>query len=139
MFKYENVVKGKMDIEKLWELYSNVDNWAEWDKSVQKVELKNSFATGTKGTLFMNNVPPLPFVLNEVVKNEKFIDTAVLGDIIVQFGHYIIEEINSEYTLKHTVTITGGNDNQIKGIGQGIVVDIPESMENLYQLSRKDK
>ena len=37
MFKYENMVSGNIDIKKLWELYSNVSRWKEWDNDVENV------------------------------------------------------------------------------------------------------
>ncbi len=139
MFNYENTITGKMNIEELWDLYSNVNRWHEWDTEMQKIELEGEFTTGTKGTMFMNGMPPLPFILDEVEKNKKFIDTSTLGNITVQFGHFIINEGNDVYTLKHTVTLTGASDEELEGIGKGIVSDLPESMEKLYQLSRTDK
>jgi hypothetical protein len=135
MFKYENMVRGKMKIEEVWNLYSNVNRWSEWDTDIQNVDLEGMFVKGTKGTMFMNGMPPLAFTLDVVEKGEKFINSSSLGDIAVQFGHYIIDEGNNEYTLKHTVQITGSDDNKLQGIGQGIVANIPISMEKLFQLA----
>jgi hypothetical protein len=82
----------KGEVEKVWDLYSTVDRWPEWDTDMQKVVLEGDFVTGTNGVMFMKEMPPLPFVLDDVQKGEYFINTSVLGEITVTFGHYISEE-----------------------------------------------
>lgn len=138
MFSYENSIRGGVNITKLWGLYSDVNYWHEWDLDIQKVKLEGEFATGTKGTLFINDLPPLPFTLDEVEQNNKFVVKSVIGEISVQFGHFIIDEGNSEYTIKHTVTITGASEEQLKGMGQSIVANISDSMKKLLQLSKEE-
>ena len=125
-----------MDIEKVWDLYSNVNRWPEWDSDMQNVILEGEFVTGTKGTMFMKEMTPLPFVLDDVQRGKVFTNSSMLGDITVQFGHFISEEGAGEYTLKHTVTITGSNEVQLQGIGQGIVANIPANMTRLSQLAK---
>ncbi|MCL2145625.1 MAG: hypothetical protein FWH45_00345 [Methanomassiliicoccaceae archaeon] len=125
-----------MNIEKVWELYANVNKWSEWDSDMQNVVLEGKFVTGTKGTMYIKEMPPLPFVLDEVQNGKVFINSSVLGEIVVQFGHFISEDGNGECTLKHTVTITGPNEAQLQGMGQGIVLNIPGNMERLSQLAR---
>jgi len=136
MFQFENTIRGRMNIEKVWRLYSDVSQWSEWDSDMQKVTLEGEFVTGTSGTMFMKGMPPLPFTLNEVEKNKVFVNSSVLGEITVTFGHYIFEEGDEEYALKHTVTAMGPNEMQLQGIGQGIVANIPFNMERLFHLVR---
>lgn len=136
MFSYENEIKGKINIEKLWDLYSNVNLWHEWDGDIQNAELDGEFITGTKGIIFSNAFPPLAFILDEVERYHKFVNASTLGDISVVFAHLVTDEGNGEYTIKHSVTIKGPNDEQLQGIGRGIVANIPESMNKLLQLSK---
>jgi hypothetical protein len=138
MFQYESTVKGKMDIGKVWALYSDVSRWSEWDSDMQNVVLDGAFAVGTTGTMFMKEMPPLPFRLDEVEKEKAFVNTSTLGDVAVRFGHFITSTESGEYTITHTVTITGSNEAQLQGIGHGIVAGIPAGMENLYRLSRTE-
>ena len=63
MFKYENMVSGNIDIKKLWELYSNVSRWKEWDNDVENVVLHGNFATGSNGIMSMKNGQSLPFLI----------------------------------------------------------------------------
>jgi hypothetical protein len=138
MFQYENTIKGKMDIEKVWDLYSKVNRWSEWDLDMQEVVLAGEFAAGTKGTIFMKGMPPLPFVLDKVEKGKVFVNTSLLGEITVTFGHYLAAADNGECILKHTVTITGAHEAKLQEMGQGIIANIPVHMLKLEQLTRVD-
>ena len=138
MFQFENTIRGKINIEKTWILYSDVNRWPEWDLDMQKVVLEGEFADGVKGTMFMKEMPPFPFILDKVEKGKAFINSSIFGEITVTFGHFISEEKNGEYTLKHTVTIVGPNEAQLQRMGQGIVSNIPANMERLFQLVRME-
>ncbi len=139
MYNFENIIKGKADIKRIWEFYSDVTKWPDWDCQINKVDMKGDFEVGAKGSMFMDNMPPLPFVLDEIEENKKFIDTSVFGDISVTFGHFITEEADGEVSIKHTVSITGPNEGQIQGMGKGITKDIPENMLRLLKLSTPNK
>jgi len=134
MFNYENTITGKMDLEKIWSLYSNVHRWQEWDTEIQKMELVGSFATGSKGVMYMNNLPPLPFILEKVEEKKCFIDVTTLGPFTITVGHFITQEADNKITLKHTVTVTGASQAELDEVGNNIVADLPESMEKLYKL-----
>lgn len=138
MFQYENIVKGKINVEKVWELYSNVNRWSEWDSDMQTVELEGEFVVGANGTMFMKGMPPLPFTLSEVQKDKAFVNSSKLGDITVTFGHFISEDKNGEAILKHTVIIDGEDEAKLQGIGQGIVANISDHMGKLLELVRTE-
>lgn len=138
MFYYEHTVTGKMDLQKVWALYSDVNRWQEWDTEIQKMELNGDFVTGSSGVMYMNGLPPLPFTLDIVEKNKKFIDSTTLEKFNIQVGHFITDEGNNKLTLKHSVTVTGASQEELETIGQNIVADLPESMEKLYSLVRID-
>ncbi len=61
MYKYENSITGNATINKICELYENVERWSLWDDSMERVELNGVFEDNTKGTMYIYNMPPLPF------------------------------------------------------------------------------
>lgn len=135
MFNYENVLIGEIDVNKLWALYSNVSQWNQWDKSLEKSELNGNFVANSSGIMIMPNMPPLSFTIDTLEANKYFTNYSVIGEIKVEFGHYIIALENGKVEIKHTVTITGGEENQMTGIGKGITASIPSAMQNLFELS----
>ncbi|MDR2180407.1 MAG: hypothetical protein LBP21_08870 [Synergistaceae bacterium] len=136
MFQYEYTVKGKMDIGKVWALYSDVSQWPKWQPDMVKVELEGDFAAGTKGTEFMKEMPPMPFTLEEVERNKMFVDSSTFDDVTVKIGHFISDGGNGEHSLRHTVTITGPDEAQVQELGENIVADIPDSMAKLFELAK---
>lgn len=133
MFTYENSVTGKTTVQKLWNLYSDVNKWQMWDKGIASVELFGKFAVSTSGVMNMADGAALPFSIVACEVEKSFTTQSRLGNIIVTFGHEIKE--NGELvTVTHTVTIEGGNDMQMEGMGKGIVANIPECMQRLIAL-----
>lgn len=139
MFNHEEVVKGVSSCEKVWKYYENVSMWSKWDQGMKNVTLEGDFANGSKGVMYLDNdqVPPLPFVLADVVENKEFTAIAQLGDIQVIHKH-ILNKIDNEVEIKHVVVVEGQPEQAIMGIGKGLTNGLKESMEALLSLSQKD-
>ncbi|MBD5543409.1 MAG: hypothetical protein HDR01_03970 [Lachnospiraceae bacterium] len=130
MFIYEKSITGKADIQKIWDFYSDVTKWGLWDKSVKSVQLSGPFSAGTQGIMEIADGSSLPIVLTECSDKKSFTTKSELGPIAVTFGHLLKEDENG-VTITHTVTIEGGEENQMKGMGKGITAGIPECLEKL--------
>lgn len=130
MFTYETSLTGKADIQKIWEMYSDVSNWSKWDKSVKSVQLSGAFCTGAHGVMEMADGMALPVELTECTDKKSFTTKSQLGPVTVTFGHLLQEDENG-VTITHTVTIEGGEENQMKGMGKGITADIPNCLQRL--------
>lgn len=139
MWTYEHEVEGKVDLEKLWELYSDVSQWSKWDPSIEKVEMFGPFATGTKCTHHMTGMPPIEVTLTEVTPYKSFTDEAVMANwgITLQFGHTIEEKGEGVFVIRHTVVIMGENAQAMgEKMGPGITGDIPSCMKTLLELAK---
>ncbi|WP_343098904.1 hypothetical protein [Clostridioides difficile] len=134
MFKYENAVSGKTNIDRVWALYDDVSKWSLWDKSVKSVQLMGEFKVGSTGVMEMANGSKLPFSITECEEKKYFTTESSLGPIVVTFGH-ILEEKNDIVTIVHTVQINGGDEIQMKGMGKGITENIPDCMKQLLSIS----
>ncbi len=133
MFKYENSETGKTTVQKLWDYYSDVNKWHLWDKGIKSVDLFGSFDTTANGVMNMLDGSALPFSITECTPNKSFTTQSKLGNIVVTFGHEL-KENGDTVTITHTVTIEGGNDMQMEGMGKAIVAGIPECMQRLIAL-----
>lgn len=135
MYRYENCSKGCVEVSKVWELYSHVEEWKKWDLFIEKVELDGLFEVGSKGIIYMTGMPPLPFMLEEVVFNKKFTVKSTLGDVKVLLGHEIIEQDDSDViTIKHSVTMEGAPDEVLVAMSEGIVSPIPDITARIISL-----
>lgn len=72
----------------------------------------------------------LPIELTECTDKKSFTTKSQLGPVTVTFGHLLQEDENG-VTITHTVTIEGGEENQMKGMGKGITADIPNCLQRL--------
>lgn len=138
MFNYENVVSGKASVDKVWALYSDVTKWSIWDKSVKSVQIFGEFTVGSSGVMEMSDGNKLPFSIIECEANKSFTTESKLGPITVIFGH-VVEEKNDTITILHTVQISGGDENQMKGMGRGITANIPDCMNKLLSVSKSNE
>jgi hypothetical protein len=129
MFNYEKTVSGNIDSKKLWELYSDVSRWKEWDTDVENVVLNGAFVPGSSGVMAMKNGQSLPFVIDSVDNEKEFTTSSCLGAITISFIHII-----TETTITHTVTIAGGADAQMDGMGKGITANLPATMARLLSM-----
>ncbi|MGL5255353.1 MAG: hypothetical protein ACRC9L_10250 [Brevinema sp.] len=129
MYKYEKTVLGNVDRKKLWELYSNVSLWKEWDTDVENVVLNGEFARGICGIMKMKNGQSLPFTIDSVADEKEFTTVSHLGEITVSFIHLI-----TETSITHVVTIDGGIDEQMDGMGKGITANLPATMDRLLAM-----
>lgn len=133
MFTYKKSITGKGDIKKIWDMYSNVDNWRLWDGGVKSVQLSGNFCVGTNGLMEMVDGSTLPFTIIECIKERSFTTESKLDSIVVTFGH-LLEKENGEIMITHTVTIEGGEENQMKGMGRGITAGIPYCLQQLLSI-----
>lgn len=135
MFYYKNDIETSAKDTDIWALYEDVSKWPDWDVTMEKVELHDGFATGTKGLMQMKGAPPLSFELQDVTQGSRFKVIAEMGEISVVMDH-LLDTSSGKVMLTHTVEIQGGNENQIQGIGNGISQAIPASMERLISLAK---
>ena len=124
---------GASEIQKLWSLDSDVQKLNLWDKSVKEVKLFGDFCVGTEGLMIMTDNTSLPILLTECTENKSFTTQAKLGSVTVTFGH-LLKDGKKGITITHTVTIEGGDENQMKGMGEAITAGIPDCLQLLLSL-----
>ena len=135
MFNFKKSVTGNVQVEKVWGFYSDVSQWCVWDCEVESVILDGNFVSGINGTMKMNNGQSLPFALKDVQEPNNFVSICQLGPISICFGHSLIINVDGSCSITHEVTINGGDEKQMNGMGKGITAHIPESMEKLMELA----
>lgn len=140
MWTYIHEKECNIDLEKLWDLYSNVENWKQWDEEIEKITLNGDFITGTKGVMYMEGQEPMNFILTDVEVKKHFIDETIIEPLNTSIivGHYIEKKSNDRFLLRHSVIIKGDNADMVaEQIGESFTIDIPKSMEKLIKLTSK--
>lgn len=89
--------------EQIWKLISNVNNWKNWDKTIENAELHGEFKNGTFFTLRPKGGPNVKIQLVDVKPNSYFKDLTRFP-LAKMYGEHFYE--NTPEGLKMTITMT---------------------------------
>ncbi|OAS24332.1 SRPBCC family protein [Paenibacillus oryzisoli] len=137
MWKFEHTVTTTANAETIWNLYSDISTWVEWDKGIVHASLEGAFVAGTRGLLQPEGQDRLRFELKEVNPLHSFSDVTDMPDagIQVHFTHHIVETAEGT-SVTHKVMITGQNAEDLgPKIGAGMAKGIPHTIEGLVALA----
>lgn len=73
----------------IWEMYTNLNKRRQWETDLEYILLNGDFATGTSGTMKLQNQPEMPYTLTSVIPQRKYWDRTEIPDagIAICFGH----------------------------------------------------
>lgn len=92
--------------EKIWQIWTDVPNWKQWDNGLKEAVLEGDFVVGTKGKLIPDKGPKSTFIISDIEPNKSYTFKTK-----IPFGWLIIKrtlEIKEGYTFfTHDVEFTG--------------------------------
>jgi hypothetical protein len=137
MKEFSNTIKANTSKEKIWQIWSDVENWNKWDYDVEWSKIENSFTQGEKGFLKAVGGPKSKFVFTEVTSNKSFTTQSSLPLTKMDFVH-TMEEKNGEIFLTHSIIFSGFLSSIFaKLIGEKLSKGLPNAMKNLIELAKK--
>lgn len=123
--------------DKIWQIWTDVPNWKQWDKGLQDATLEGTFEVGTKGKLIPDKGPKSKFIISELVPNQSYTFKTK-----IPFGWLVIKrtlEVKNEITyFTHDVEFTGllkkllGNN-----LGKRYSAMLPEVMKEIKLIAEK--
>lgn len=135
MWEYENAVETTAAPEAIWRLWSDVENRGTWNAEIEKIEINGPFAAGSQILMTPPGDDPVPLVIAEAVENERFVDEARFGDLLLRTTHRIDAD-QGRTRVVYRMEITGsGADEAGPEIGPGITADWPETMAALVKMA----
>lgn len=136
MWEYENSIETGATPESIWRLWSDVENWGAWNGEIEKIEINGPFAAGSQILMTPPGDDPIPLVIAEAVENERFVDEARFGDLLLRTTHRIDPIEPDRNRVVYRMEITGdGADEAGPQIGPGITADWPETMAALVRMA----
>lgn len=136
MWEYENSIETSATPESIWRLWSDVENWGVWNGEIEKIEINGPFAAGSQIVMTPPGDDPIPLVIAEAVENERFVDEARFGDLLLRTTHRIDPIEPDRNRVVYRMEITGdGADEAGPQIGPGITADWPETMAALVRMA----
>ncbi|QDG87512.1 SRPBCC family protein [Pseudarthrobacter sp. NIBRBAC000502770] len=136
MWEYEHSIETNATPEAIWRLWSDVENWGAWNGEIEKTEINGPFAEGTQILMTPPGDDPIPLVIAEAVENERFVDEARFGGLLLRTTHRIDAAGGDRIRVVYRMEISGdGADEAGPQIGPGITADWPETMAALVTMA----
>ncbi|MDP8162979.1 hypothetical protein QJU89_07770 [Pasteurella skyensis] len=137
MWFKEVTIKTNATPEQIWTLWSDVENWHEWDNDIEFAQLNGKFEEGACGILKPCQAPKSSFKLINVDTLNEFTARSFLPFTKMDFIHKITEKEGEMY-ITHAVQITGLLTFLFsKIIGEKVIKGLPNSMHNLSEMAEK--
>jgi hypothetical protein len=123
----------------IWKLISNVNDWKNWDSSIDNSEIHGEFKTGTFFTLRPKGGPNVKIQLVDVKPNSYFKDLTKFP-LAKMYGEHFYEDTKDGLKITVTMSISGFLSflwNKI--VMQDIVNHLPQDLETQIQEAKKIK
>lgn len=133
---YSKTFKG-IKKEKIWKLWSDVDQWHLWNPGIEFAQLEGSFKEGSFFVLKPKGLKAVRIQLTKVVKNKIYTDCTKFPGATM-YGCHEMEETQEGLKLTTTMTISGFlSFLWIRLVAQGVVDKLPEQTNALVNLAKK--
>ena len=137
MKNHRHTIKIHASPEKIFAIYSDVENWKSWDSEVISSSLDGSFKAGSIGSLKPKSGPKSKILIETVIPNISFCVSSKLPLCLMRFGHDL--EKKGDYTLvTHSIHFSGPLSFLFKRlIGNQISKTLAHSLNGLKQKAEK--
>lgn len=128
--KSHTVLTKEVTKEQIWQLTTDINNWKNWDDTVEYSELLGAFKVGDYFILKPKGGPKVKIKLLEIIENKKFTDLTVFP-LAKMYGEHLYEETNEGLKITVTMSVEGIlSFLWVKLVAKGIVADLPKDIKN---------
>jgi hypothetical protein len=122
---------------KIWQIFTDVENWKEWIDGIEYSTIDGNFEDGALVTIKNINKPKSSSPLKDVVVNKSFILQAKMPLSKVDFIHEIIKD-NDLVKIRFAVEIFGTLAFFFKAIfRKSVAKNLPMSAKKVVELAEK--
>ena len=106
MWSYEKVAVASVSRPIVWEWWTNVEKWPQWDVDLSESALLGEVAVGTQGKMKVADDALISFVVTEVIPEERFVIKVSLFGASLFYIHSMTEE-DGQLRITHGAQIRG--------------------------------
>ncbi|MDR2146782.1 MAG: SRPBCC domain-containing protein [Tannerella sp.] len=123
--KSYSVVTKDVTREQMWRMWSDVNHWTAWDKSIESASMDGKFEAGNFYNFQPKGSSNIKIKIHETVENQSFTDLTVFP-LAKMYGKHTFEQTENGLRVTTTMTVVG-----ILGflwrkiVAQKIVDDLP--------------
>ena len=104
--KTHTIVTKAASKEQMWKLFSDVNNWKNWDSGIDFAQLEGNFEAGNYFILKPKGGPKIKIELVETIKNKTFTDLTRFP-LAKMWGVHLFEECSDGLKISTTMKIKG--------------------------------
>lgn len=135
--KSYSVTTKEITKEQIWKLTTDINNWKNWDDTVEDSKLLSDFEVGNYFMLKPKGGPKVKIQLVEIDPLKKFKDLTKFP-LAKMYGEHIYEETNEGLKITIIMTVTGLlSFVWIKLVAKNIVADLPKDIANQIKNAKK--
>jgi hypothetical protein len=132
---YSTTVKGT-DVDRLWQIWSDVDAWHTWQSDLDYAKLEGVFAAGSTFLLKPKGGPRVRIALLSVEPKRRFVDLTRFPLARMYGAHEFIAR-GDEVEIRTSVTVEGPlGFLWRKLVGEGVAKSLPEQTRGLVARAR---
>jgi uncharacterized protein YndB with AHSA1/START domain len=124
----EHRIETEAGPQAVWRLWTDVAGWPQWNGDIEKIELRGPFAAGSTIVMTPFGGDPIELCIAEAVANERFVDEASLGDVVVRTLHEVRATGGGRSEIVYRMEVTGPGAAEL---GAQISADFPETIAAL--------
>jgi uncharacterized protein YndB with AHSA1/START domain len=136
MWEYEHSIETTAAPEALWQVWSDMATWPQWNAGIETIDVEGPFAVGTAFTMTPPGDEPIRMRLVEIKPGESFTDEMDAGDFVVRTQHRLEPTATGLTRIVYRTEITGEAAGHIGSeLGPQITADFPEVLAALAKLA----
>jgi uncharacterized protein YndB with AHSA1/START domain len=138
VWEYEYSVETTAGAEALWRLWTDIQNWPQWNAGIAKIDVDGPFEVGTTFTMTPPGDDPVTMRLASIVPGHVFTDVMDGGDFVVRTVHRLDATPGGGTRVTYRTEISGPAADQIgPEIGPQITADFPDVLAALTALAER--
>ena len=134
MWTHEDSIETSALPARVWELFSDVARWKDWNAGIEIIEIHSPFTEGTTFTMQPPGQDALTSTLIEVKPNESFTDETVVDETRVLVSHQLVQLPSGRTKIIYRTEITGPGAEEF---GAMVTSDFPNVLAALKNLAEQ--
>lgn len=139
---FYHAVKTSAIKERIWDIWTDIENWPQWDTELEKSQIEGDFQLGAIGSFKPKDGPNLPFTITELIPGQTYTFSVQMPFCQLQVKRYFADaesDHEAESTIFiHQISFVGALSWLFAGIvGQRIKKVLPSVMEQLQAIAEQ--
>lgn len=134
MWSSEHRVQTNVAPQAIWQAWSDVERWPEWNSDIARIELSGPFAVGSTIAMTPHEQDTVDLRIAQVEEGELFVDEAMVAGTTVRTLHRIDRLDDGRVQVVYHLEASGPAAEEI---GPAISADFDETLAALIEHARR--